>query len=714
MDKAYCTIQSANMASLPAGVRVSPASAANMPKLKTMLGDTTPGTGYDRIITTEVAAHHYRLRGIEFTSGTTDPAQIYFRDFIKLGESTATYNTLTSLPNHIVIDRCYIHPQNASEQMKYAVYINAKETEVTNCYIGNFRAKGSSTYECKALEYLNAGGIHRVINNYISASAINMMVGGAPTQIPGVLPSDFTVRRNHFTKLAIWKGDTNQWVKNLFEIKYGRRFTIDGNLFDKCWLEDQGTSISFKITSNSTGANPADYETRDVTFSNNWVRHGPTGLTLAGTYADGGGGIQFFNVKVLNNLWTDLDKNEWGTGTTSSHIGSFIHMTGGSFNTTIDHNTAFHNRQIISLGDGLNTNFTYTNNITDHGVAGASRDGIDSLDGDGIEEGSATFDALTTAGLPLYFTNETVTNNVMVTTSTSVDALWAGHPNNWFPSNFKNTDIAPAENVRMVAYIDSEGEDETPANNYRLGDTSVYKAKGARDATDSTDVGANLDVINTALGGELNTPGTSGVISGNWTGYGKDIFLHPGDGTATRFGTWLPDPDVSAASESSIRDPETGAALVTTPVAAPANYFQMTFQAEAGVEYKLYARMKAEGNLKSNDSAWFQFDKSVNAPGGTAICRIGTTTGMYISPDNGSASLSNWGWSGVDSGTSGIVSGTSVYFSTTGTQTVRVQRREDGVAIDQIVLSPATYMNTGPAYFRPGLDVNDSTIMAKQ
>ena len=37
-----------------------------------------------------------------------------------------------------------------------------------------------------------------------------------------------------------------------------------------------------------------------------------------------------------------------------------------------------------------------------------------------------------------------------------------------------------------------------------------------------------------------------------------------------------------------------------------------------------------------------------------------------------------------------------IYFETSGAQTLRVQRREDGVSIDQIVLSSATYLTAAP------------------
>jgi hypothetical protein len=43
-----------------------------------------------------------------------------------------------------------------------------------------------------------------------------------------------------------------------------------------------------------------------------------------------------------------------------------------------------------------------------------------------------------------------------------------------------------------------------------------------------------------------------------------------------------------------------------------------------------------------------------------------------------------------------------------GPQTLRVQAREDGLAIDQIVLSPATYLTAAP-----GAAKNDTTILPK-
>ena len=47
-------------------------------------------------------------------------------------------------------------------------------------------------------------------------------------------------------------------------------------------------------------------------------------------------------------------------------------------------------------------------------------------------------------------------------------------------------------------------------------------------------------------------------------------------------------------------------------------------------------------------------------------------------------------------------------FASSGTHTLRVQTREDGVAIDQVVLSPATNLSTAP-----GAQLSDNTVVAK-
>ena len=182
-----------------------------------------------------------------------------------------------------------------------------------------------------------------------------------------------------------------------------------------------------------------------------------------------------------------------------------------------------------------------------------------------------------------------------------------------------------------------------------------------------------------------------------------DVVLYAGKGTGT--GAWQVEQDPSAAGGVKMRHPDAGAAKITQASASPANYFELSFTAQAGVAYRLWVRGRADGNYWPNDSAFVQFSGSVNS-GGSPMWRIGTTDATEVSLEECSGcGVSNWGW--TDNGWGAGVLGPVVYFATTGTQKVRVQSREDGFAIDQIVLSPSTYL-TGA----PGPNKDDTTILA--
>jgi hypothetical protein len=169
-----------------------------------------------------------------------------------------------------------------------------------------------------------------------------------------------------------------------------------------------------------------------------------------------------------------------------------------------------------------------------------------------------------------------------------------------------------------------------------------------------------------------------------------------------RSGTWRVQPDPAAAAGQLILDPDAGAAKLAAPLTSPANYFELTFNAVAGVPYHLWIRGKAQGDFYRNDSVFVQFDHSVDQAG-AAIYRTGTSSAAQVSiEDCSGCGLSGWGWQDNAYGSLG----SNIYFSTTGTQRVRIQRREDGLAIDQIVLSPRTYLTA-----RPGATRNDATIL---
>src|SRR5262245_25601160 len=193
--------------------------------------------------------------------------------------------------------------------------------------------------------------------------------------------------------------------------------------------------------------------------------------------------------------------------------------------------------------------------------------------------------------------------------------------------------------------------------------------------------------------------------SGSPTTNYSEIVLHTRTAVAST-GLFRIDPDSGAAGGASEHHPDAGAAKLATPLASPANYFEMTFNADAGKAYRLWVRAKAERNYYGNDSVYVQFSQSVTSTG-TPIYRIGTTSATpFVLEECSGCALSAWGWN--DNGYGTGVLGPLIYFEKSGPQRLRVQGREDGIYIDQIVLSSEKYLTTAP-----GAPRADTTILTR-
>jgi len=163
--------------------------------------------------------------------------------------------------------------------------------------------------------------------------------------------------------------------------------------------------------------------------------------------------------------------------------------------------------------------------------------------------------------------------------------------------------------------------------------------------------------------------------------------------------------DTTAADGSRIEQPDAGVAKITTPLADPTNYFEVTFTAEANKPYRLWLRGRAQADSYNNDSVYVQFSGSVTATG-APINRIRTTeAATVVLEDCSGCGVKGWGWQ--DNGYGTGVLGPVMYF-TAGLQTMRIQGREDGISIDQIVLSSDTYLTASP-----GATKNDATILSE-
>ena len=182
-----------------------------------------------------------------------------------------------------------------------------------------------------------------------------------------------------------------------------------------------------------------------------------------------------------------------------------------------------------------------------------------------------------------------------------------------------------------------------------------------------------------------------------------DVVLYAADATKIA-GTWSLVADATAAAGRRLSQPNAGTAKLVTALAAPANYFELTFNAEAARGYRLWIRGKALSNSHANDSVHVQFSGSVTSSA-APIYRIGTTSSTaFVLEDCAGCGVAGWGW--ADNGYG--VDGPLIYFAATGPQTIRIQQREDGLSIDQVVLSPTTYLTRAP-----GAAKNDGTILTR-
>src|SRR5262249_47390761 len=97
-------------------------------------------------------------------------------------------------------------------------------------------------------------------------------------------------------------------------------------------------------------------------------------------------------------------------------------------------------------------------------------------------------------------------------------------------------------------------------------------------------------------------------------------------------------------------------------------------------------------------------DASAN---GATVYPLNSSSGLLVNlaTDSTASSLNNWGW---QNGAYWLSQATTITFASTGTHTMRIQVREDGVQFDQIVLSPSQFFSSAPG--PPG---GDTTIVPK-
>lgn len=480
----YITIRSSapDSALPPADTRISPAYAGALPKI------VSPGCNIPALQTSP-GTHHFQFIGAEFIQAN-DGALL--DTLVLLGGGDHTQTDLSQVPHHLVLDRVYIHGLPNST-LKHCLALNSASTTLSNSYIADCKIVG---FDSQAVLGFNGPGPFTIVNNYLEAAGENIMFGGADPRIPNLVPSDIKILRNSFNKPLSWKTDdpsyagTHWTVKNLLELKNAQRVLIDGNTFEHNWPdEQQGFAVQF-TPRNQDGGAPWSI-VRDVTFTNNVVRHTANGVNMLGQ-DDIHTSQRAENIFLQNNLFEDVGGAQWGGN------GTLLQVLRGPLNLVVKNNTAFHAGSfIVADGAPATQGFTFINN-----VVGVNRYGIT---GTGTGVGTATLNA--------YFPGYVFEKNIIVgpwpTLGSATISMFPA--DNFFPMD-----------LTAVGFVDLAG------GNYRLALTSPYANAG----TDGNAVGVDwtaFDAAQTVSQALADTPpappgnltAASGVPTLFWTPNGE-------------------------------------------------------------------------------------------------------------------------------------------------------------------------------------------------
>lgn len=350
----------------PEGTRVTPAAAPQLARLV-----ATRAT--DPVVRTAAGARGWRLVGLEITA---DSAATQAYTLVSLGDGNRTQDTDAEQPHHLVLDRVYIHG-TPRLNFQRCVALNSAWTAIVDSWLSECHGKGMDS---QAIGGWNGTGPYKIVNNRLEAAGENLMFGGADPAIPGGLPRDIEIRRNHFIKPPAWKGVWS--VKNLLELKIGQRVLIEGNVFENCWLDAQtGFALLFKST--DQGGRAPWSQTSDVTVRRNIIRNSAHGISLAAK-PESYPAVPASRFLIEGNVLERI-----GTG---DYPGGRLIQVGGIDDLQLVHNTAVssHSAMILTQGWPLMQRLVVRDNI----FAG-SRYGIS---GDGAGSGTAALDGRAAPG----------------------------------------------------------------------------------------------------------------------------------------------------------------------------------------------------------------------------------------------------------------------------------------------------------------------------
>ena len=351
------------------GQRIDPVgAAAEMPILETATAES--------VIRCEgKAASGFTFVGLHFRVSKDYRGQ-YGYPVVSLGRSVGQTSP-DLIPEDLWLVRCAISVERkvsvqpdgtlGGQNVKRGVALHCirggvVDSHITDCY---FRGADS-----QAIAMSDGPGPYKIVGNFLSATGEVTMCGGDDPGVPGLVPSDIEVRRNHLHKPAFIFNDPDWTVKTIVESKSSRRSLYEGNVLERNGGDGSGAAHWLKSEDqNGLGEGQTKYaETCDVTSRYSVILDAPTAYTIAAT---SGGNTADDYVRPLHGVHI-AHIDFWGArpGSAASE-GAFARVGGGISDITIEHVTSGATRHALYLIGRNVTNMRVADSALNAGADGA-------------------------------------------------------------------------------------------------------------------------------------------------------------------------------------------------------------------------------------------------------------------------------------------------------------------------------------------------------
>jgi len=445
-------------------------------------------------------AKGYRLMGLIITHiKTPDSYEAQF-DAAPSAQFGSRLMCLLDVPDSsadITVDRTHFKGQPHPSRVGLAMCsFQGRRNAIIDSHfsdIHNWVNAASVEYTPSAINMDRGPGPFKIVNNYFENCLGITVYQTNDLGTSATYSEDVEVSRNHFFTSDAFNFDSpvsngrRYWRRHHLELKRGRRWLIDGNIFDGGWTVNQnGAAILMLGRPGVPFLATNDIAVADITIRNNIFRNTPEAIRAFG-HSDGAnltGDVKTFErLLVENNLAQNLSDRRSGWGWFDGPTGVFLVTGAGMEDLTVRHNTVYRSEGVAfraslmwtpgaqqpEKNEGLVVN---DNILTTMGAASA----LAGVWLGSIAEGTAALNNMWTAGAaPSYAMRA---NAILRATA---------------PANYPAGNFWPASEA-MIGFTNAV------AGDFRLAASSPYK--GA--ATDGTDVG--VDAL------KLPVMGGSGIL----------------------------------------------------------------------------------------------------------------------------------------------------------------------------------------------------------